>query len=81
MTEFVTVLSLILVLALGFWIGVIFAKRIPIWEKMDSFGTLQLYSDGVDEPYLFLELHADINEVMANDQVVFDVDHTIHISR
>lgn len=76
-----TILMLVLVLMLGFGIGFIFGCRSPIWSKENSVGTLRIDTSDPDGPYLFLELHTGVGEVMRHKQVTMDVSTENYISQ
>lgn len=76
-----TILMLALVLMLGFGIGFIFGRRSPIWNKESLVGTLRVDTSDPDGPYLFLELHTPISEVMRHKQVTMDVSTESYISQ
>lgn len=75
------VLILILVLMLGFALGFIFARKSPIWSGSKSVGVLRVDTSDPDGPYMFLELHTGVEEVMGRKQVTLDVSTQNYISR
>lgn len=76
-----TIFILVLVLILGFGLGFIFAKKSPIWSGSKSVGVLRVDTSDPDGPYMFLELHTGIGEVMGRKQVTLDVSTQNYISR
>ena len=78
---FETILMLALVLILGFGLGFIFARKSPIWSGSKTVGVLRVDTSDPDGPYMFLELHTGVSEVMGRKQVTLDVSTKNYISR
>lgn len=62
---------------LGFWIGYLIYRKKP----KDPIGTLRVDTSDPDGPYLFLELHTPVSEVMKQKQVTLDVNTESYISQ
>lgn len=62
---------------LGFWIGYLIYHKKP----QDPIGTLRVDTSDPDGPYLFLELHTPVSEVMKQKQVTLDVNTQSYISQ
>lgn len=76
MNEFV-ILGMCLIVAIASWIlGYLRGSR---QEK--PVGTLRVDTSDPDGPYLFLELHTPVNEVMQQKQVTLDVNTKSYISQ
>lgn len=65
-------------LALGICAGIVIAH---INMKPKTTGTLRIYSDPDDGPYLFVELKSDPMNVMKEKFVTFDVNPEDYISQ
>lgn len=50
-------------------------------KKLDPVGTLRVDTSDPDGPYLFLELHTPVSEVMKQKQVTLDVSTENYISQ
>ena len=50
-------------------------------KKLDPVGTLRVDTSDPDGPYLFLELHTPVSEVMKQKQVTLDVNTQSYISQ
>lgn len=69
----------VLGLALGLTLGFILTKYRN--KKSEEVGTLRVDRSDSDGPYLFLELHTDVEEVMRRKKVTFGVNVENYISQ
>lgn len=56
---------------IGIWI--LIAKTVWADKKEKTVGKLKIYADDPDGPYMFLELHTPIEEVMGSETVTLSV--------
>lgn len=77
MESIVSVISGAVAGILGFWIGYLIYHKKP----QDPIGTLRIDTSDPDGPYLFLELHAPVNEVMRKHKVTLNVSTESYISQ
>lgn len=77
LTGIITVICMFLCAAFGVGIGYILFYKKP----KDPVGTLRIDTSDPDGPYLFLELHTPISEVMQHKQVTMDVNTESYISQ
>ena len=76
-TGIITVICMFLCAAFGNGIGYILFRKKP----KDPIGTLRIDTSDPDGPYLFLELHTPVSEVMKQKQVTLDVNTQSYISQ
>jgi hypothetical protein len=72
------VLSIIISLMVGLFGGIVLTK---IFSKPKTMGTLRMYQDEDDGPYLFLELATDPHDVISKKEVTFKVNPDDYVSR
>lgn len=78
--QIVLIVIFCLVLLL-FFLMTIASKASPWSRKKEAEGSLRVYTDDPDGPYLFLELRVPVSEVMDKKQVTLDVDVRDYISQ
>lgn len=78
--QIVLIVIFCLVLLL-FVLMTIASKASPWSRKKKTVGSLRVYTDDPDGPYLFLELRVPVSEVMGKKQVTLDVDVRDYISQ
>lgn len=71
----------ILIFVLGLVLGLVLAFVYRKIRKTESIGVLRVDTSDPDGPYLFLELHTGIGEVMRRKRVILDVQTENYISR
>lgn len=71
----------ILIFVLGLVLGLVLAFVYRKIRKTESIGVLRVDTSDPDGPYLFLELHTGVGEVMRRKQVMLDVQTENYISR
>lgn len=76
-TGIITVICMFLCAAFGVGIGYILFHKNP----KDPVGTLRIDTSDPDGPYLFLELHTGVGEVMQHKQVTMNVSTENYISQ
>lgn len=72
------VLAIIISLVVGFFGGIVLTK---IFSKPEIMGTLRMYQDEDDGPYLFLELDAEPQTIMNRKEATFKVNPDDYVSR
>lgn len=70
----------ILIFVLGSMIGLMLALAFVQIRKPKPVGTLRVDTSDPDGPYLFLELHTGVGDVMQQKQVILDVNVKDYIS-
>lgn len=82
MVESVEIVLIFLLISLIFLVGMIVMQLIESNNhKNDIVGVLRIETSDPDGPYMFLELHTSISELMKREDVRLHVDTTNYISR
>lgn len=78
--DFVNVVTVIVMICL--WLlGICLGYFIRSKKREDSCGTLRIDTSDPDGPYMFLELHTSVEDVMSKKCVAFDVNTENYISQ
>lgn len=75
--EIVTVIVMVCLWFLGFYAGYSIRSK----KREESVGTLRIDTSDPDGPYMFLELHTDLQGVIGKKQVILDVSTQNYISQ